>query len=86
MIESLKCLQEGVLRSAADGNVGSLLGIGAPTWSGGFLQVVNTWEHGKLIGLEAFAARAKELETAYGERFALPTIVSEKISAGETFQ
>ncbi|WP_369809154.1 3-hydroxyacyl-CoA dehydrogenase NAD-binding domain-containing protein [Oceanicoccus sp. KOV_DT_Chl] len=30
VIESLKCLQEGVLSSVADGNVGSLLGIGAP--------------------------------------------------------
>ena len=78
VIESLMCLQEGVLRSVPDGNVGSLLGIGAPTWTGGFLQVVNTWEHGSLIGLEAFAARAKELEEAYGERFALPAIVGEK--------
>ncbi|MBR9909197.1 MAG: 3-hydroxyacyl-CoA dehydrogenase [Gammaproteobacteria bacterium] len=85
VIESLKCLQEGVLRSVADGNVGSLLGIGAPTWSGGFLQVVNTWEHGDQIGLEAFAARAKELEERYGERFALPAIVAEKIANGATF-
>jgi 3-hydroxyacyl-CoA dehydrogenase/enoyl-CoA hydratase/3-hydroxybutyryl-CoA epimerase len=33
VIESLRCLEEGVLRSVADGNVGSLLGIGAPTWT-----------------------------------------------------
>lgn len=85
VIESLKCLQEGVLRSVADGNVGSLLGIGAPTWTGGFLQVVNTWEHGDLLGLAAFAARAKELQAVYGERFTVPDILTEKIKKGEIF-
>jgi 3-hydroxyacyl-CoA dehydrogenase/enoyl-CoA hydratase/3-hydroxybutyryl-CoA epimerase len=86
VIESLKCLQEGVLRSVADGNVGSLLGIGAPIWTGGFLQVVNTWEHGELTSLAAFADRAKELEQAYGERFSLPAIVTEKMAQGKTFE
>lgn len=41
VIEAVKCLEEGVLRSVADGNVGSILGIGAPMWTGGFLQFVN---------------------------------------------
>jgi len=85
VIESLKCLQEGVLRSVAEGNVGSLLGLRAPTWTGGFLQVVNTWENAEQIGLEAFASRAAELEEAYGERFSLPSIVEQKIQNGEFF-
>lgn len=33
-----------------------------------------------------FAARAKELEEAYGERFVQPTIVSEEISRSESFE
>jgi len=71
-VESLRCLDEDVLRSVADGNVGSLLGIGAPAWSGGFIQVVNTWEHNCERGPAAFLARARELAERYGERFAPP--------------
>ena len=79
VIETLKCLETNVLRSVADGNIGSLMGIGAPTQSGGFLQYINTY------GLEAFQARCGELEAAYGERFKCPQIVADKIAAGEQF-
>ncbi len=83
VIETLKCLQEGVLRSVADGNVGAMLGIGAPAWTGGFIQVVNTYEYNGDIGIAAFIARAKELEATYGERFAVPAILEDKLAAGE---
>lgn len=86
VIESLKCLQEGVLRSVAEGNVGSLLGIGAPSWTGGFIQFVNTYEYKGDTGPSAFVARANELAELYGERFAAPANVIEKAKAGETFQ
>ncbi|NIB38163.1 3-hydroxyacyl-CoA dehydrogenase [Pseudomaricurvus alkylphenolicus] len=79
VIESLKCLQEGVLRSVADGNIGSLLGIGAPTWTGGYLQFVNTY------GLQRFIDRCDELAEKYGDRFKTPAIVAEKLEAGELF-
>ena len=79
VVESLKCLQEGVLRSVADGNVGSLLGIGAPTWTGGFIQFVNTY------GLERFIGRCDYLAGLYGERFRSPEIVAQKLAAGELF-
>jgi len=84
-IESLRSLQEGVLRSVADGNVGSLLGIGAPGWTGGWLQMINTWEHNELVGLSAFAARAKELADKYGDRFVAPEILQQKIEQAEEF-
>ena len=63
VIESLRCLQEGVLKSAADGNVGSLLGIGAPTWTGGYIQFVENY------GQERFEARCAALAGQYGGRF-----------------
>ena len=77
VIEAVKCLQEGVLRSVADGNVGSILGIGAPTWTGGFLQFVNGY------GVERFVQRARELAQTYGERFAPPVLLLEKAAKGE---
>lgn len=86
VIESLKCLQEGVLRSVAEGNVGSLLGIGAPAWTGGFIQFVNTYEYQNLTGPAAFVVRANELAAQYGARFTPPAVVVEKAQAGDSFQ
>ena len=39
VIEALKCLETGVLRTVADGNIGSIMGIGAPAWTGGVVAV-----------------------------------------------
>lgn len=80
VIEAVKCLQEGVLRSVADGNVGSILGIGAPMWTGGFLQFINGY------GLERFIARAEELAQVYGDRFAPPELLLSKAQSAETLR
>ncbi len=80
VVESIKCLQEGVLRSVADGNVGSILGIGAPLWTGGFIQFVNTY------GLNRFVQRSAELAQRYGPRFAPPELLLRKARAGERFE
>ncbi|MBU0537122.1 MAG: 3-hydroxyacyl-CoA dehydrogenase, partial [Gammaproteobacteria bacterium] len=80
VIESLVCLETGVLRTVADGNIGSIMGIGAPTWTGGYLQFVNTY------GLPRFVERCRELESKYGKRFAPPQIAIDKADAGELFQ
>ncbi|WP_317931977.1 3-hydroxyacyl-CoA dehydrogenase NAD-binding domain-containing protein [Halioxenophilus sp. WMMB6] len=85
VVESLKCLQEGVLKSVADGNIGSLFGIGAPTWTGGFIQVVNTYEYKGQTGPQAFLTRTEELAAAYGERFAAPSILREKAEVNGRF-
>ena len=79
VIEALKCLETGVLRTVADGNIGSIMGIGAPAWTGGLLQFVNTY------GLQNFIDRCASLTAAYGERFQAPAIVAEKLAKGETF-
>lgn len=77
VIEATRCLDEGVLRSAADGNVGSILGIGAPVWTGGFIQFVNTY------GVGAFVERARELAQTHGPRFAPPKLLIEKAEGAE---
>ncbi len=79
VIETLKCLETKVLRTVADGNIGSIMGIGAPIWTGGFLQFVNTY------GLQKFIDRCGELEAEFGQRFACPQIVKDKLAANELF-
>ncbi|MEU6577301.1 3-hydroxyacyl-CoA dehydrogenase NAD-binding domain-containing protein [Streptomyces sp. NPDC046805] len=80
-LDAVRCLEEGVLTSIADANVGSMLGIGFPGWTGGVLQYVNGYEG----GLPGFVARARELQAAYGDRFAPPALLLEKAERGESF-
>jgi 3-hydroxyacyl-CoA dehydrogenase/enoyl-CoA hydratase/3-hydroxybutyryl-CoA epimerase len=65
-IDTVRCLDEGVLRSVPDANIGSILGIGFPPWTGGVLQYINSYGH------EAFVARAHEFASKYGPRFEPP--------------
>ncbi|MEV4280261.1 3-hydroxyacyl-CoA dehydrogenase NAD-binding domain-containing protein [Actinoplanes xinjiangensis] len=80
-IETVKCLDEGVLLSVAEANIGSILGIGYPGWTGGVLQYINQYEG----GLPGFVARARELADRYGARFTPPPLLVAKAEAGEIF-
>ncbi|MFC4072071.1 3-hydroxyacyl-CoA dehydrogenase NAD-binding domain-containing protein [Actinoplanes subglobosus] len=80
-IETVKCLDEGVLLSVAEANIGSIFGIGYPGWTGGVLQYVNQYEG----GLPGFVARARELAERYGARFTPPPLLIAKAEAGEIF-
>jgi 3-hydroxyacyl-CoA dehydrogenase/enoyl-CoA hydratase/3-hydroxybutyryl-CoA epimerase len=80
-IESVKCLDEGVIESVADANIGSIMGIGFPGWTGGVLQYINGYDG----GVAGFVARARELAEKYGERFTPPASLVEKASSGERY-
>jgi 3-hydroxyacyl-CoA dehydrogenase/enoyl-CoA hydratase/3-hydroxybutyryl-CoA epimerase len=80
-IESIKCLDEGVLRSIPDANIGSIFGIGFPPWTGGVLQYVTGYPGGPA----GFVARARELAAAYGERFTPPASVVALAESGGTY-
>ncbi|WP_217167354.1 3-hydroxyacyl-CoA dehydrogenase NAD-binding domain-containing protein [Streptomyces sp. AC512_CC834] len=80
-LDTVKLLEEGVLTSVADANIGSIFGIGFPGWTGGVLQYINGYEG----GLPGFVARARELADRYGERFTPPALLVEKADNGEVF-
>lgn len=67
-IETQKCLDEGVLTSTADANIGSIFGIGYPPWTGGTAQYIVGYPGGKA----GFVMRARELAAEYGDRFNPP--------------
>jgi len=86
-LETVKCLDEGVIESVADANIGSIFGIGFPGWTGGVLQYANGYEHPDHgTGLTAFVARARELAATYGERFEPPASLVEKAERGEVYE
>jgi 3-hydroxyacyl-CoA dehydrogenase/enoyl-CoA hydratase/3-hydroxybutyryl-CoA epimerase len=67
-LETQKCLDEGVLTSTADANIGAIMGIGFPPWTGGTAQYIVGYPGGK----DGFVARARELAAQYGDRFTPP--------------
>jgi 3-hydroxyacyl-CoA dehydrogenase/enoyl-CoA hydratase/3-hydroxybutyryl-CoA epimerase len=80
-LESVKCLDEGVIESVADANVGSIMGIGFPGWTGGVLQYINGYEG----GLPGFVARARQLADLYGRRFNPPRSLIEQAQRDEVY-
>ncbi|KDQ70801.1 3-hydroxyacyl-CoA dehydrogenase NAD-binding domain-containing protein [Streptomyces sp. NTK 937] len=80
-LDSVRCLEEGVLTTVADANIGSVMGIGFPPWTGGVLQYINGYEG----GLPGFVARAHQLAERYGDRFLPSPLLLEKAEKGETF-
>jgi 3-hydroxyacyl-CoA dehydrogenase/enoyl-CoA hydratase/3-hydroxybutyryl-CoA epimerase len=81
-LETVKCFDEGVLRSVPDANIGSIMGIGFPPWTGGVIQYINGYEG----GVAGFVARARELAQRYGDHFLPPASLVEKAEKGEKFE
>jgi len=80
-LETVKCLEEGVLRSVPDANIGSIFGIGFPPLHGGALQYINAYDGGPA----GFVARSRELAAAYGARFTPPQLLLDKAERDEPF-
>ena len=76
-LDSLRCLEEGVLTSVIDANVGSIFAIGYAPWTGGVIQFLNQY------GLDKALARAQTLERSYGERFKAPQRLVEHAKTGQ---
>ncbi|GAA2463487.1 3-hydroxyacyl-CoA dehydrogenase NAD-binding domain-containing protein [Streptomyces mauvecolor] len=81
-LDTVRLFEEGVLTSVADANIGSIMGIGFPAWTGGVIQYINGYKG----GLPGFVARARELAERYGDRFQPPALLVEKALRGETFK
>jgi 3-hydroxyacyl-CoA dehydrogenase/enoyl-CoA hydratase/3-hydroxybutyryl-CoA epimerase len=79
VIEAVRCLEEGVIESIADTNIGSVFGFGFAPWAGGVIQLINDY------GIDAFANRANELAGRYGERFTAPKILVKQVGKNQPF-
>lgn len=78
-IDSVRCLEEGVVTHPADADIGSIFGWGFPPYTGGTISFIET------VGLARFVAEADRLADAYGERFKVPDSLREMARKGETF-
>jgi 3-hydroxyacyl-CoA dehydrogenase/enoyl-CoA hydratase/3-hydroxybutyryl-CoA epimerase len=78
-MESVRCLDEGVLTHPADGDLGSILGWGFPTWTGGTLTLVET------VGVSRFVKECDRLARQHGDRFRPTRKLRTLAAAGKTF-
>ncbi|MCS6885507.1 MAG: 3-hydroxyacyl-CoA dehydrogenase NAD-binding domain-containing protein [Acidobacteriota bacterium] len=77
--EAVYCLQEGILRSARDGDVGGVLGIGFPPMLGGPFRYID------YEGADKLVSRLKKLAEKYGERFEPAAMLVEIAQTGRKF-
>ena len=61
--EAMRCLDEGIIRNARDGDVGAIFGIGFPPFLGGPFQYLDK------IGADKVVARLNGWASDHGERF-----------------
>ena len=78
--EAARCFEENVVRSVADGNIGSIFGWGFAPFHGGALQFINA------MGATRFVERSRELADRYGARFAPAEIVVKQAADGGHFE
>ncbi|MEM9323129.1 MAG: 3-hydroxyacyl-CoA dehydrogenase NAD-binding domain-containing protein [Pseudomonadota bacterium] len=78
-LDTVRCLDEGVITHPADGDIGSILGWGFPPYTGGTLSLIET------VGLQTFVDECDRMAEAYGERFTVPDSLRERAKAGRGF-
>ena len=78
-IEAARAMEEGVLLAPADGDVGAVLGVGFPAYTGGPFCFMDG------IGIAAFVAGADRLADLFGEHLRVPNLLRDMAAKGETF-
>lgn len=78
-LESARCVEEQVVPDPASADLGSVLALGYPAWTGGTLSFIET------VGLPGFVAGCDELADRYGERFRPSPWLRERAAAGRNF-
>jgi 3-hydroxyacyl-CoA dehydrogenase / enoyl-CoA hydratase / 3-hydroxybutyryl-CoA epimerase len=77
--EAARCLEEGILRSPRDGDMGAVLGLGFPPFRGG------PFRHVDQVGAAAVVGMLEELAAVHGERFAPAEVLREHAESGRPF-
>jgi len=78
-LETARCLEEGVLMSPIDADLGSILGWGFPAWTGGTLSFIDT------VGVANFVATCERLAARCGPRFQPSAALKARADSGEAF-
>lgn len=77
--EAVLCLEEGIISSPKDGDLGAVFGIGFPPFTGGPFRAMDTW------GIQNIVDTMQRLAAKYGPRFAPAKTLLDLAAAGKGF-
>ena len=77
--EAVRCLDEGVIRSARDGDIGAIFGIGFPPFTGGPFRYIDSF------GAENLRQLLHSLMQLHGDRFAPCAALNRLAEQGERY-
>ncbi|MEX0813366.1 MAG: 3-hydroxyacyl-CoA dehydrogenase NAD-binding domain-containing protein [Chitinophagales bacterium] len=77
--EALICLEEGIISSPLDGDIGAVFGLGFPPFRGGPFRYVDALNPRKAVEI------LNDLKSKYGERFKPADVLAKKAAAGKLF-
>jgi 3-hydroxyacyl-CoA dehydrogenase/enoyl-CoA hydratase/3-hydroxybutyryl-CoA epimerase len=77
--EAARCLEAGTLRSARDGDVGAVFGLGFPPFLGG------PFRYADALGARRLVERLEHLASVHGERYQPATFLRGLAERGQSF-
>jgi 3-hydroxyacyl-CoA dehydrogenase/enoyl-CoA hydratase/3-hydroxybutyryl-CoA epimerase len=77
--EAARCLQEGILRSARDGDIGAVFGIGFPPFRGGPFRYVDS------VGADHIVGQLEDLNVRFSPRFEPAELLVDMASGRKVF-
>ena len=77
--EAVLCLQENILQSATDGDLGAILGLGFPPFLGGPFRYIDR------MGVHTIVEKMESLQNQYGDRFKPAKLLTKMAAKNATF-
>ena len=77
--EAARCLEEGILRSPRDGDVGAVFGVGFPPFRGGPFRYMDS------VGVSRVVERLEDLNIRFAKRFEPARLLLDMAAAGRSF-
>lgn len=77
--EAIRCLEEGILKSARDGDIGAIFGLGFPPYLGGPFRFADQF------GIKRLIERLEHYKESEGDRFTPAQLLYDMEKSGETF-
>jgi 3-hydroxyacyl-CoA dehydrogenase/enoyl-CoA hydratase/3-hydroxybutyryl-CoA epimerase len=77
--EAVLCLEEGILRSARDGDIGAVFGLGFPPFRGGPFRYIDT------VGADTIVTKLEDLHSRFSSRFSPARLLVEHARARRKF-
>ena len=77
--EAVHCVQDGIIATPREGDIGAVFGVGFPPFLGGPFQWIDA------VGAQTVVDKMERLRQAEGERFAPPQLLLDHAKANKPF-